>query len=47
MAQASRLVLDGFEIRTDTDVVRYPHCYMDAGGVVMWGRVMGLMADAE
>jgi hypothetical protein len=33
-----------FELRTDVKVVRYPDRYMDKRGVVMWDRVMGLMA---
>ncbi len=50
MAEASRIVLDGFELRTDvkTDgkypsVVRYPDRYMDKRGAVMWQRVMQLL----
>jgi DNA polymerase-1 len=39
MAEASRIVLDGFELRTDVHVVRYPDRYMDSRGKVMWGRV--------
>jgi hypothetical protein len=30
MAQASRVVLNGFEIRTDAEIVRYPDRYMDS-----------------
>lgn len=47
MAQASHIVLDGFEIRTDAKVVHAPERYMDEGGEVMWDRVMGLLAEAE
>ena len=39
MAEASRIVLDGFEIRTDATIVRYPDRYMDPRGAVMWDRV--------
>ena len=42
--EASRAVLDGFELRADVDVVRYPDRYMDPSGEVMWDRVMGLIA---
>ena len=45
MAEASRLVLDGFELRTDVKVVKYPDRYMDKRGVTMWNTVMGLMGD--
>ena len=40
MAKASRVVLDGFELRTDVNVVRYPDRYQDPRGAVMWQRVM-------
>jgi hypothetical protein len=40
MTEASRHVLNGFEIRTDVEIVRYP----DRWPVTpMWGRVMGLL----
>jgi DNA polymerase I len=45
MAEASRIVLGGFELRTDVKVIRYPDRYMDARGKVMWDRVMQLIAD--
>ena len=47
MAKASRVVLDGFELRTDVNVVRYPDRYQDPRGTAMWNRVMGLMAEAR
>jgi DNA polymerase I len=43
MAEASRIVLNGFELRTDVSVTRYPARYMDPRGLVMWNRVMGLL----
>jgi hypothetical protein len=44
MAEASRLVLNGFELETDVTVVRYPDRYMDEDrGAVMWEKVMGLL----
>jgi DNA polymerase I len=43
MAEASRIVLNGFELGTDAHIVRYPEPYMDERGVVMWSRVMGLI----
>jgi DNA polymerase-1 len=47
MAEASRIVLGGFELGTDAHIVRYPERYMDARGAVMWNRVMGLIAEAS
>jgi DNA polymerase-1 len=43
MGEASRIVLGGFEIRTDVSVVRYPDRYQDARGRVMWEKVMRLL----
>ena len=45
MAEASRAVLGGFEVKTDVKVTRYPDRYMDKRGAVMWERVMGLIAQ--
>jgi hypothetical protein len=47
MAKASRVVLDGFELRTDVNVVRYPDRYQNPRGAVMWERVMKLVAKRE
>ena len=47
MAKASCVVLDGFELRTDVHLVRYPDHYSDPRGVVMWERVMRLIAARE
>jgi DNA polymerase-1 len=47
MAEASRIVLDGFELRTDVHVVKYPDHYMDERGAMMWDRVMGLIAERQ
>jgi DNA polymerase-1 len=47
MAEASRIVLDGFELGTDEKIVRYPDRYMDDRGTVMWGRVMKLIEERQ
>ena len=47
MREASQVVLNGFELRTDAAVVRYPDRYMDERGTVMWQRVMALLDKAE
>ncbi|MCB9557342.1 MAG: DNA polymerase I [Deltaproteobacteria bacterium] len=47
MAEASRAVLDGFELRTDATIVRYPDRYVDERGVEMWNTVMAILADLE
>jgi DNA polymerase I len=43
MAEASRVVLAGFELRSDVKRVRWPNRYMDKDGQAMWDRVMGLL----
>jgi DNA polymerase-1 len=47
MREASRVVLNGFELGTDATVVRYPDRYMDERGVAMWQRVMTLLERME
>ena len=48
MAEASRIVLGGFELATDVTFVRYPDRYMDESrGRVMWDRVMALVAKRQ
>lgn len=42
MAEASRIVLDGFEVGTDVKVVRWPDRCVDLRGEIMWQRVMDL-----
>ena len=47
MAEASRVVLDGFELRTDAEIVRWPDRYMDKRGAKMWGTIMGILDELE
>ena len=47
MQEASRIVLDGFELGTDAKTVRYPDRYMDERGATMWERVMKLIAEHQ
>ena len=48
MAEASRIVLDGFELATDAEIVRWPDRYMDQKrGRVMWDRVVQLCGQLE
>jgi DNA polymerase-1 len=47
MAEASHIVLDGFELRSDVAVTRHPDRYMDERGQVMWDRVMALLAAGD
>jgi DNA polymerase I-like protein with 3'-5' exonuclease and polymerase domains len=43
MAEASRVVLSGFELGTDVSITRWPARYMDPRGAVMWERVARLL----
>ena len=43
MAEASRIVLKGFELGTDVAIVRYPDRYSDKRGVKMWNEVTSLI----
>jgi hypothetical protein len=47
MAEASCIVLAGFELRTDANVVRWPDRYMDPRGVRMWETVNKLVGAAD
>ena len=47
MREASRIVLDGFELGTDAKTVRYPDRYMDERGATMWERVMKLIHERQ
>jgi DNA polymerase I len=47
MREASRIVLDGFELATDPKINRYPERYMDDRGATMWERVMELINEHE
>jgi DNA polymerase-1 len=43
MAEASRIILDGFEVRTGVEIFRSPDRFMDVRGREMWDRVMRLI----
>jgi DNA polymerase I len=47
MAEASMLVLAGFELATDVKIIRWPDRYADPRGVEMWNRVCSLVAEME
>jgi DNA polymerase-1 len=47
MRDASRVVLRGYELRTDVQVVRPGQRYFDRRGTKMWDTVTGLLAKLE
>lgn len=47
MREAGKVVLNGFELRTDAKIVRYPDRYTDKRGQVFFERVCGLLDTLE
>jgi hypothetical protein len=47
MAEASRDVLGGFTLRSDSEVVIWPNRYVDKRGQRMWDTVMCLLSEIE
>ncbi len=47
MADASSVFLNGFRLRTEARIVRYPHRYMDERGQEMWDPGGGTSTTAE
>jgi hypothetical protein len=47
MAEASRVVLKGFELGTDAAVVRHPDRYADKRGMRMWAEVTSLIEQID
>ena len=47
MQEASEVVLDGFSLRSDAEIVRYPDRYEDARGKRMWETVMAILSDIQ
>ena len=45
MAEASAIILDGFRLRSNARIVRWPDRYMDARGREFWGRVRALLYE--
>ncbi len=43
MHEAGRIVLGGFELRTDAKVIRYPDRFADKRGARMWAEVVALL----
>jgi hypothetical protein len=47
MVEASCTILDGFALRVETKVIRYPNRYSDPRGETMWAEVMQLLDAIE
>jgi DNA polymerase I len=49
MAEASSIVLGGFRLRSEAELIRYPDRYQDGRGIHMWNtawRILDSLADA-
>ncbi len=47
MIEASRIVLDGFPLRSDAKVVCHPERYMDERGTQMWKTIQAILDELE
>ena len=47
MAEASKIVLNGFVLRTDAARIHYPNRFYDARGTAMWERVIELITKTK
>ncbi len=45
MAQASKIVLNGFEIRTDAKVIRHSDHFMESKGEYMWRKIEAILSE--
>ena len=45
MAQASEIVLDGFRLRSDVDIIRHPNRYIDERGKKMWNTIWDCLKE--
>jgi hypothetical protein len=47
MEEASRVVLNGFTIKTDAKIIRYPERYSDPRGDQMWTKLLALIDEKD
>ena len=47
MGRASAIVLDGFQLRSDADVIRYPDRYVDERGAHMWDIMQSILTKLQ
>lgn len=45
MAEASKAVLDGFELSSEAKILHHPDRYMDPRGIEMWNSIMGRIGE--
>jgi hypothetical protein len=47
MREASRAVLNGFELRSDAHIYHHPNRFMDERGARMWQRVIETLSELQ
>ena len=47
MGKASRIILNGFEIRTDFQIIRHPDSFFDERGASLFERFQSLLPDSD
>jgi hypothetical protein len=47
MAEASRIVLGGFELATDVEIIRWPDRFVDKRGRHVWQKVVTLLQQVS
>jgi len=47
MEKAGRIILNGFTIKSDVEIIRYPERYADKRGTDMWETVTGLLQSYQ
>ena len=47
MAEASAIVLNGFRLRTDAEIITWPGRYMDKRGQVLWEEIMAIVKSGN
>jgi hypothetical protein len=47
MAEASRIVLDGYEVKTDVEITRWPDRCTDARGSALWQKICAQLERRE
>jgi hypothetical protein len=47
MREASKIVLGGFEVRTEAEVIKYPNRYKDERGARMWSKVIEILERVD
>jgi hypothetical protein len=47
MADASKIVLDGFELRSEAKIFAHPDRFTDPRGKIMWDKIWEIIEELE